>query len=139
MTIAEAAAKYGVSKQAIYQRIKSSGLRLENLRNKSTGQITAEGELMLEKLFGENKEQFKTVRFDLKEEYDKALKNIEDLKIQIEKQDLRIKSLEDALAEARNTLSTERELFKRFLPAPAEQPGKKSGLFKRIASAIKGE
>lgn len=50
MTIKDAAALYGVSPQAIYQRLKSKGIDIRTLKNKA-GDLTTEGERLLEDLF----------------------------------------------------------------------------------------
>ena len=43
MTIKEAAAHYGVSTQAIYQRIAKAGKKSKELTNRETGELTEEG------------------------------------------------------------------------------------------------
>lgn len=53
MTIKDAAAKYGVSRQAIYQRLKRQGLQVDALRNPDTGELTADGEAVLSSMFTE--------------------------------------------------------------------------------------
>lgn len=51
MTIKEAAKGYGVSTQAIYQRLKKHGAELSIIKDSKTGHLTAEGEKLLCKLF----------------------------------------------------------------------------------------
>lgn len=51
MTIKEASKKYGVTTQAIYQRIKKSGAKLSTIKDNETGNLTAEGEKLLCELF----------------------------------------------------------------------------------------
>lgn len=51
MTMKEAAAKYGVSRQAIYQKLKRQGLQVDTLRDPATGDFTPEGEEVLSSLF----------------------------------------------------------------------------------------
>lgn len=56
MTIKDAAEKYGVTKQAIYQRLKKQGIDLDTIKDSETGELTADAEAMLFKLYGtENK------------------------------------------------------------------------------------
>lgn len=43
MTIKEAAAHYGVSTQAIYQRIAKAGKKSKDITNRETGELTEEG------------------------------------------------------------------------------------------------
>lgn len=52
MTIKEVAQRTGLSHQAIYKKIKAKGLKLEELKDKATGQFTAEGEATVRALFG---------------------------------------------------------------------------------------
>lgn len=51
MTIKEAAAHYGVSTQAIYQRIAKAGKKTKELTNRENGELTEEGEELLASLF----------------------------------------------------------------------------------------
>lgn len=51
MTIKEAAAHYGVSTQAIYQRIAKAGKKAKELTNQPSGDLTQEGEELLANWF----------------------------------------------------------------------------------------
>lgn len=51
MTIKEAALAYGVSKQAIYQRLKRTGKPLDSIRHPETGVLTEEGEAVLRSIY----------------------------------------------------------------------------------------
>ena len=51
MTVKELAQQTGLSQQAIYKRLKSHGMRLESLKDKATGQFTAEGLQAVTELF----------------------------------------------------------------------------------------
>lgn len=51
MTIKEAAAQYGVSTQAIYQRIAKAGKKAKELTNQPSGDLTQEGEELLSSWF----------------------------------------------------------------------------------------
>lgn len=55
MTIKEAAAFYGVSTQAIYQRIAKAGKKSKELTNGKTGELTGEGEALLSTWFTNDK------------------------------------------------------------------------------------
>lgn len=50
MTVQEAAKLYGISKQAIYQRLKAKDYDIKQLKD-SSGNLTEEGERILEQLF----------------------------------------------------------------------------------------
>lgn len=51
MTIKQAAAKYNVSPQAIYQRLKKQGVNVNTLMDKETQELSPSGEMILDKLF----------------------------------------------------------------------------------------
>lgn len=51
MTVKEFAALAGVSHQAIYKKLKGRGVALDKLKDKETGQLTAEGETLLRSIF----------------------------------------------------------------------------------------
>lgn len=51
MNVKEVASLTGLTHQAIYKRIKSTGHKLEELKDKTTGQFTPEGETLLRELF----------------------------------------------------------------------------------------
>ncbi|MBQ2756041.1 MAG: hypothetical protein IJF27_05165 [Oscillospiraceae bacterium] len=51
MTIAEIAASLGVSKQAVYQKIKRAGLSVNTLKDHNTGEFTDEGAQTIVNLF----------------------------------------------------------------------------------------
>lgn len=54
MTIKEASKKYGVTTQAIYQRIKKSGAKLSTIKDNETGHLTPDGERLLCEMFGKD-------------------------------------------------------------------------------------
>ncbi len=51
MTVKDIATRAGVSHQAVYQKLKKRGIRIEDLRDKETGELTGEGMAILLKLF----------------------------------------------------------------------------------------
>lgn len=51
MTIKEAATKYGISTQAIYQRIAKSGKKAKDITNAKTGELTETGAALLASWF----------------------------------------------------------------------------------------
>lgn len=51
MTIAEIAARLGVSKQAVYQKIKRAGLSINALKDHNTGEFTDDGAQTIVNLF----------------------------------------------------------------------------------------
>lgn len=51
MTIKDAAELYGISTQAVYQRLKKESIDLKRLKDKSTGHLTPDAEVVFCKLF----------------------------------------------------------------------------------------
>jgi predicted DNA-binding protein YlxM (UPF0122 family) len=51
MTIKQMADKLGVSPQAIYQKLKKNGVEVYKLTDKKTKELTAEAEVIINKLF----------------------------------------------------------------------------------------
>jgi predicted DNA-binding protein YlxM (UPF0122 family) len=149
MTIKEAADKYQVSKQAIYQRLKRNGLTVDSMTDKETGQLTPEAEGILENLFGENRQLFYKRKFTpsdeikaLQEQVNSLQTNVEMLTIKLEAAERERDLLKAQVDQAQQTLEQERLLFQRFLPAAGEtqrSAEQRPGLFRRIATAIKGE
>lgn len=54
MTIKEYSTERGVSTQAIYKRLKARGIRTEDITEKGSGQLTAEGEALMRALYPVN-------------------------------------------------------------------------------------
>lgn len=133
MTIKDAAAKYHVSQQAIYKRLKSNGIEVDTLKDKSTGQLTADAELVLEKLFGaeslEKRESINQQNEHLKKECTELHKLVDELKKQTEEQQTRIEELKkdkQTLASAlEQAQAVQLALTNRLLP-PAEGGQNKS-------------
>lgn len=136
MTIKEAAAKYGVSVQAVYSRLKKNSVTLESIIIKETGQLTADGEAVLFKLYDESSKAFNQKRDTLNDELNRLKALNESLTAENERLKIRLEAAETALAEAKNTLDVERSLFQRFLPAAGQTS--RPGLFTRIKNAIRG-
>lgn len=51
MTIKEVSERAGVSHQAIYKRLRTRGIRAEDITEKSSGQLTGKGEELIKELF----------------------------------------------------------------------------------------
>lgn len=133
MTIREAAEKYQVSKQAIYQRLKANKINLDTLKDKETGELTAEAEAIIDNLFGENSKDFKSRQAALSAELTRANETISRQQTEIEILKIKLEAAERELSAYKETLEKERALFTRFLPAPEEQQaGKRQGLFNRL-------
>jgi uncharacterized coiled-coil protein SlyX len=51
MTIKQYAEQQGISPQAVYQRLKKNGIRVDTLTEANSGELTGEGIIVLDKLF----------------------------------------------------------------------------------------
>ena len=98
MTIKQAAEKYKVSPQAIYQRLKKQGVNVNSLMDKETQELTPEGEMILDKLFDKKSAPLKANSTAYAEE---QKKQITALNIEISTLKEKIEGLERELAAAR--------------------------------------
>lgn len=55
MTIKEAAAKYGVSPQAVYKRLNQTGVKLSTIQKPDSSELTTDGEAVIDLLFNQPK------------------------------------------------------------------------------------
>ncbi len=127
MTIKEAAAQHGVSTQAIYKRLNQQGVKLSTLKNPDTGELTADGEAVINKLFNQPKPAGNN---QLKDEINKLSTEVAELKAQNEALRERVRDLEadKAYLQGQNT-----ELLTRIPPAlPAPGQTEKRGFFSRL-------
>lgn len=158
MTIQSAAELYGISKQAIYQRLKSKGIDIRQLKTKA-GDLTEEGERILAELFdhstaaSEGEQTKSPSRQEPKKQDDTLLLQAQE---EVRRLTALVESLQkdvDQLTKLNQILSEDKERLHRALdqsqqlqamtmrmlpPAPAERQGVFSWLasrFKRPAQA----
>lgn len=137
MTIKEAAERYGVSKQAIYQRLKKAGQDLDSIRDPKTGLLSSDGEKLINSIYGQNavKEPLKSSPVNLqvesfKQEREALLGQIEALKAVNEQ----LTSERDYLRHSLDQAQQLQAMAFARLPAPKESGG---GWFKKIFSKSK--
>lgn len=126
MTIKEVAQLTGLSHQAIYKKIKAKGMKLEELKDKATGQFTPEGEAAIRGLFNITDTEETPVATELTTEVER-LRNL------VEKQGEQIKALTDERDFLRLTLERSQHLEAAALAKlpsapPALPAGEKHGL-----------
>lgn len=130
MNITEAAERYGVSVQALYAKMKKRGISPASIKIEGTDQISADGEAVLEKLYGGTVKQ-------QRQNQSERIRQLENANAVLEKDNAVLKAqLEGVTREleaARSTLEIERALFTRALPADTTKPG----FFHRIKQAMK--
>lgn len=62
MTIRQKAEELGVSPQAVYQRLKKNGITVYKLTDPKTKELTADGELVISKLFSQPDDEIKPTK-----------------------------------------------------------------------------
>lgn len=139
MTIKEAAAQYGVSKQAIYQRLKKAGKDLDQIRDAKTGELTEVGRELVNSIYGQNADKgASTVKHDdLQVERMKA--EIEALRAENKALNAQLDAARDERDYLRQALDREQQLHGMTLsrlPAP-DQP--RQGIIYRLAAHFKRE
>lgn len=91
MTIKQAAEKYSISPQAVYQRLKKRGINVNTLMDKETQELTPEGEMILDKLFDKKQAPLKANSTAYADELRSQLAQ---LRIELSTKEEKIKSLE---------------------------------------------
>ena len=159
MTVQTAAELYGISKQAIYQRLKSKGIDIRQLKTKA-GDLTEEGERLFEELFDrtsvisdgeetqqstlkEKQKQHEASLLQAQKKVDALTSQVDSLQKEVNFLTREVESLRDERDYLRRALDQSQQLqamtMKQMLPpAPAERQGVFSWLasrFKRPAQA----
>lgn len=150
MTIKDAIERYGVTKQAIYQRFKSRKIEIKDYKTED-GHFTPEGESLLEEWFGhlsaasqgdlkpqkeaqkQDRASFLQAQEEIKRltnELDSAVKDIDHLQSELQA----IKEERDFLRRALDQSQQLQAMTLRMLP-PA--PTEKGNLFSKLASRFK--
>lgn len=151
MTIKGAAEMYGITVQAVYSRLKKESIQLETLKDADTGELSADGELVLNKLFDkENRVKHESLNSTIErlqgdvnrlEKENIAL--VEKLK-QVEAANAELKEERERLLRlAEQAQELHKAALERLLPPPADNTAaedlrgsgaqvKRGGLFSRL-------
>lgn len=117
MTIKDVAEKYGISSQAIYQRLKKYKIDIESLKDKETGELTADAEGVMAQLFANKSNQRKPT-------LQSEMQSLRALVDSYEKENsvlrAKLESAERELETVKSTLEVERAMVLRLLPPPRE-------------------
>ena len=124
MTIKEKAKQYQVSTQAIYQRLKKKNIHIESLTDKATGELTPEGELVIDKLYDKENQPYKANSRAYADEQESRIKQLNiDNAIQLEKIDLLEKRIEYLQAQldketqnVKDLVDLQKQTLNRLLP-----------------------
>ena len=150
MTIKAAATLYNVSPQAIYQRLKAKGYDIKKLKMKS-GELTAEGEKILDELFdrtvvtGETNPQVDKAeqgnQSTIKEQDKESaiLLQVESLKSEVESLKKQIESLKEERDFLRRALDQSQQLHAMTMRMLPPAPVEKKGMFSRLFGKSKKE
>ena len=157
MTVPELAKRLNVSQQAIYQKLKRKGIKLDTIRD-SEGQLTVDGETMIESMFKQTKSTDSTYQINkLYSEREQMRERIKDLereqeqlesdlnarnaiiqeqKNKIEEQAETIQMLREDKGYLQLTLQKEQENYKQSMLLLA--PPKQESVFKRLRNMLGG-
>ena len=124
MTIKELADRLGVSSQSVYKRLKNHGVKLEALKDKTTGEITAEGLQVVARVFNMDLTSEQTqpetaaetetrVESPVDSEVERLKKEVERLTTEVEK----LNNLNSTMVEKVQTLESERDYLRNALQA----------------------
>ena len=113
MTIREVAQQTGLSHQAIYKRIKAQGLKLEDLKDKKTGQLSPEGEAILRDLFSIEPQPEEKPSEDNSEELRGLRNQVAELTTEVEKLRNQVATLENERDFLRDALEREQKNLER--------------------------
>lgn len=124
MTIKELADRLGVSSQSVYKRLKNHGVKLETLKDKATGEITAEGLQVVARVFNMDLTSEQTqpetatetetrVESPVDSEVERLKKEVERLTTEVEK----LNNINSTMVEKVQTLESERDYLRNALQA----------------------
>lgn len=108
MNIKQYAEQRGVTAQAVYQRLKKNKVKVESLTDKETGELTAEGTVILDKLYSPGNRQSKPIKDDLIEALNNQLSSLRQENVELVE---RVKGLEAELS----TVKDERDFLRKSL------------------------
>ena len=125
MTIKELAALLGVSQQSVYKRLRNHGIKLNSLKNKETGAITADGLQAIKTVFGvdltgsKQPEQAPETSNESETEVENGVESeVERLKAEVEKLASEVERLNNqnsTLVEKVESLESERDYLRQTL------------------------
>lgn len=150
MTIKQAAEGYNISVQAIYSRLKKEGIALETLKDADTGELTADAEVVLDKLFKDKQQKHSSLNSTIERlQGDIKRLNVENVELveklkRLEKENAELKQeRERLLTIAQQAQELHKAALERLLPPPVDntaaegqgaegQQVKRGGLFTRL-------
>ena len=110
MTIKEVAERTGLTHQAIYKRLKNHGVKLDDIRDKSTGLISPKGEEIIAELFPASADHKKPAETPVENEVEKLRNQVAELTTEVEKLRNQVELVENERDFLRATLEREQQL-----------------------------
>ena len=145
MTIKEVARQAGITVQAVYKRIRASGFQLADLKDSETGQLTADGEALIMRLFAVPEAAPAEVETEVKKMRSRVTEltaEVETLRSRIAAENERIAALTEERDYLRTALDNAQKLQALTLAkVPAALPSgekKRRGLFGLFARGERG-
>jgi len=150
MTIKQAAEGYNISVQAIYSRLKKEGIALETLKDADTGELTANAEVILDKLFKDKQQKHSSLNSTIERlQEDIKRLNVENVELveklkRLENENAELKQeRERLLTIAQQAQELHKAALERLLPPPVDNTtpegqsvtgaqAKRGGLFTRL-------
>lgn len=150
MTIKQAAERYNITVQAVYSRLKKEGIALETLKDADTGELTADAEVVLDKLFKDKQQKHSSFNSTIERlQEDVKRLNVENVELveklkRLENENAELKQeRERLLTIAQQAQELHKAALERLLPPPVDstaaegqgaegQQVKRGGLFARL-------
>lgn len=150
MTIKQAAEGYNISVQAIYSRLKKEGIALETLKDADTGELTADAEVVLDKLFKDKQQKHSSLNSTIERLQGEIKRlNVENVELveklkRLENENAELKQeRERLLTIAQQAQELHKAALERLLPPPVDNTAtegqsvtgaqaKRGGLFARL-------
>lgn len=150
MTIKQAAERYNITVQAVYSRLKKEGIALETLKDADTGELTADAEVVLDKLFKDKQQKHSSFNSTIERlQEDVKRLNVENVELveklkRLENENAELKQeRERLLTIAQQAQELHKAALERLLPPPVDNTAaedlrgsgaqvKRGGLFTRL-------
>lgn len=110
MTIKEVAEQTGLSHQAIYKRLKARSIKLDDIRDKATGQLTPDGEAVIAELFPVTSSSTPEEKKVVDNQVEELRNQVAELTTEVEKLRNQVATLENERDFLRTTLEREQQL-----------------------------
>lgn len=140
MTLADIAKKYGISIQRVYKKLADSGINVKTLKDNKTGEITPDGEAVINQLFNTRVKKFNQAETAIVTRLQASVEKLENensiLKGRISDLQSQIEILKTALDSSNTALQQANELNKTLA---SRIPDRHRGIFGYLTGRTKKE